>query len=1179
MKNAYFPKFSKIFAVTLILGGISPTSAAQTYINKEWLRTTGVPDGTDWTGTTFDSEKHLIIVGNTVTSSGNADILITKYDPDGNIVWQRTMAGSSRGNDYGVAVITDNQNNIFVAAALTSSNGMFDFGVIKYSSTGDFQWFSHWDNGLQDIPTAMALDDSGNIIVVGATTSFSQQMNYAIVKWNSNGTRIWATEYDFAGLYDFATAVVKATANNIVVTGASASATNNWDYATILINGQGQIQNVNRITVPEIGLDQPLAITRNLQGNTFITGYTEVNGNKNIQTIKLNNNFGLEWVKTFDGGLDDVAKTIGVDDFGNVYIGGYTKNTDQKEKSIVIKYDANGNELWQKKMLNEAKSEVAEVQVLPSGEVYVVGQLQQANNQEIVTIKYAQNGVIEWEKHAKTATANDPKHISVDEIGNVYVTTIAQTTNAKWYETIKYKELKRNNAVLFQNAKPSHRDRELIVKFNPNMLQLPFVNDKEIKYGSAEVALKAEMIDALENALPFPVRNNEQVQFLKINYEFTASDTISISRLGDKVPVPKFWSELLMLLPDDINLEDINLRLSTLVPYIHYSEFNYVGQLATLPNDTFIQPNSNYQSSLISSNYPDAHINILPAWQIETGKKYVKIGVFDDLIYWKHPEFGGMDAAHSVIKGGRDYINNLTDMTTFSTPLSSHGTAVGGIIGSMSNNSIGIAGIAGGNIANRDTGVSLFTLGISDHSSFVSNDAIGSAIRYGAYSNYLGLHIQNHSWTTGGGGNYLRESVRFAFKNQCVLVAARGNSGTDQGFYPAGYADPWVISVGASGWDGKQKTFVNGQAPFQASYGDSLDLIAPGTSEIMLTTTSPIAPQDANCNLINPDYTCFWGSSAAAPHVTGVAGLLLSRHNTNQNYPNNLAPEDIEYILEKSATDVVGQGVLRINGADRFVNYAPSYDRYNGHGLLNAGKALQMIHAPRYKILHPTDVPVYSDSVLVQRDVSIMTEEDINGLARGNWWYGDVYRMTERYTHIFPDSIRILDAWGRLSSTVGLDSVTFNVRDNPMAKFLFTFVNRNQVNVTATSTYFKVKTGTNTYIWIPNAPNSTRRKMPYSLYLENALHSKTADLIENGLFEVYPNPVSSNIIINYSADFLTTHTTVQIIDIAGRVLKEVRLSKTAETTIEIDCTDLSTGTYIVKLANDKGVWHKKIVKL
>jgi hypothetical protein len=50
--------------------------------------------------------------------------------------------------------------------------------------------------------------------------------------------------------------------------------------------------------VPEIGLDQPLAITRNLQGNTFITGYTEVNGNKNIQTIKLNNNFGLEWVYT-----------------------------------------------------------------------------------------------------------------------------------------------------------------------------------------------------------------------------------------------------------------------------------------------------------------------------------------------------------------------------------------------------------------------------------------------------------------------------------------------------------------------------------------------------------------------------------------------------------------------------------------------------------------------------------------------------------------------------------------------------------------------------------------------------------------------------------------------------------------------------------------------------------------
>lgn len=125
---------------------------------------------------------------------------------------------------------------------------------------------------MHDIPTAITLDDAGNIIVAGSSVSFTQQSNYAIIKYSSAGTQLWATTYDHAGLHDFPTAIVKASNDNLAVTGASANAPNSWDYATLLVNGgTGQVQMVHRVNVPEIGLDQALAVARDAQNNLYLT--------------------------------------------------------------------------------------------------------------------------------------------------------------------------------------------------------------------------------------------------------------------------------------------------------------------------------------------------------------------------------------------------------------------------------------------------------------------------------------------------------------------------------------------------------------------------------------------------------------------------------------------------------------------------------------------------------------------------------------------------------------------------------------------------------------------------------------------------------------------------------------------------------------------------------------------
>lgn len=185
------------------------------------------------------------------------------------------------------------------------------------------------------------------------------------------------------------------------------------------------------------------------------------------------------------------------------------------------------------------------------------------------------------------------------------------------------------------------------------------------------------------------------------------------------------------------------------------------------------------------------------------------------------------------------------------------------------------------------------------------------------------LDIANYSWgydsdvippLTPVFHNELKMNIRFAFENELIQVCARGNRLTDLPNYPSSYyedwqiGDDWLISVGGSTNDGDRHG--------ESNYGIHLDVVAPYYEGMVYTTAnSPGA------------YRTFNGTSSSAPHVSGVAALIMSYHN------EKLAPEDIERLIEYSASDRNSSG----------------YDVYTGWGLLNAGSAIQLIEFPHYR--------------------------------------------------------------------------------------------------------------------------------------------------------------------------------------------------------------------------------------
>lgn len=202
----------------------------------------------------------MIFGSYTLTNSGNADVFIAKYDPNGNVMWAKNLIGS--GDEHIVSVKTDNIGNVFVTGdfnsptlslgSLTLTNsGAEDIFILKLDVNGNPLWTKNNNGSGSDYSNHISVDVHGNSYITGSfyspTISFSSftftnassgTNDLFITKYDPNGNVLWSKSY--GGVWtDVANSSLVDADGNLYFTGSFASPTITIGTSTFSLSGIG----------------------------------------------------------------------------------------------------------------------------------------------------------------------------------------------------------------------------------------------------------------------------------------------------------------------------------------------------------------------------------------------------------------------------------------------------------------------------------------------------------------------------------------------------------------------------------------------------------------------------------------------------------------------------------------------------------------------------------------------------------------------------------------------------------------------------------------------------------------------------------------------------------------------------------------------------------------------------
>ncbi len=306
-------------------------------------------------GCTVDTSKNLYLAGysNSTTAiasggyqnsfgGGNYDAFLVKFNPSGTRLWATYYGGSD--DDQGKYCALDANGNIYLTGQTRSSSNIASSGhqnslggnedgfLVKFNASGTRIWATYYGNTGDDYGNSIAIDVSGNIYLAGYTSSTSSiasgghqntiggggNLDAFLAKFNTSGTRIWATYYGGSGT-EWGNFCSTDASGNVYLAGGTNSNTN---------ISSGGFQNT-------------------------------IGGGIDAFLVKFNSAGTRIWGTYYGDNSGDYGISCATDPSGNIYIAGWTSSTTNianggfqntygggGDDGYLAKFSSTGSRLW-----------------------------------------------------------------------------------------------------------------------------------------------------------------------------------------------------------------------------------------------------------------------------------------------------------------------------------------------------------------------------------------------------------------------------------------------------------------------------------------------------------------------------------------------------------------------------------------------------------------------------------------------------------------------------------------------------------------------------------------------------------------------------------------------------------------------------------------------------------------
>jgi hypothetical protein len=333
--------------------------------NVLWAKRAGGSNNDEAFGITTDKYGNVFVTGtffSTTLAFGsttltNPGFFLTKYDPNGNLLWAKDAVGRSFGHTAGNCVATDTSGNVFVTGSYPAGNYSEIF-VEKYNAIGNVIWTNYSTNSIgYCLGGGITTDMNGNVFITGystASTKFTSNAMWGlpgvfVVSYSNSGIFLWVSGANSGGSGSCGSGIAVDPSGIVSVTGwYSASfitfgpyTTNNAGVGTSdILLARFYTGNGNPAGVWSVGGsldDQGYGMAKDASNNIYVTGMfrstsltfpvsnslTNPQGGKDIFVAKYSGGFNFtSWAKSAGGMGDQISNGIAVDNLNNTFVTG-----------------------------------------------------------------------------------------------------------------------------------------------------------------------------------------------------------------------------------------------------------------------------------------------------------------------------------------------------------------------------------------------------------------------------------------------------------------------------------------------------------------------------------------------------------------------------------------------------------------------------------------------------------------------------------------------------------------------------------------------------------------------------------------------------------------------------------------------------------------------------------------